>query len=76
MHGNIWEWYQDWYGPYGKLDEAAEWTDPQGPDSGSERVFRGGNLYSDAFSPQSARRRSFPPGTRHPGLGARLLRTR
>ena len=38
MHGNLWEWVSDWYGPY----QAAAQTDPQGPASGTERVSRGG----------------------------------
>ena len=38
MHGNAYEWCQDWYGilPGGNV------SDPQGPSSGSTRVVRGG----------------------------------
>ena len=44
MHGNVWEWVQDWYGNYpeGPL------TDPTGPESGSYRVVRGGSWGSTA----------------------------
>ena len=38
MVGNAWEWTGDWYGEY-----PTSWvTDPQGPSTGSYRVFRGG----------------------------------
>jgi len=39
MHGNVWEWCQDRYGPYKEGDQ----TDPTGADSGEVRVVRGGS---------------------------------
>jgi formylglycine-generating enzyme required for sulfatase activity len=38
MHGNVWEWVQDWYGPYA----SSTVTDPTGPQSGGP-VCRGGS---------------------------------
>lgn len=38
MHGNVWEWCQDWMGDY----PGGAVVDPQGPTTGSDRVFRGG----------------------------------
>jgi formylglycine-generating enzyme required for sulfatase activity len=38
MMGDVWEWVQDWRGPYA----AGQQGDPQGPASGNARGYRGG----------------------------------
>ncbi len=71
MHGNVWEWCQDWHGDY--PSEAV--TDPQGAESGSARVVRGGGWGGFAGGCRSAGRNGYDPGGRALILGFRLLRT-
>jgi formylglycine-generating enzyme required for sulfatase activity len=70
LHGNVWEWVQDWYGPYSKDPQ----HDPSGPESGSGRVIRGGCWDGDAKNCRSAVRFRFDPDRRLDNLGFRLAR--
>ena len=41
MSGNVWEWVNDWYGS--NYYSTSPSVNPQGPSSGSDRVFRAGS---------------------------------
>jgi formylglycine-generating enzyme required for sulfatase activity len=65
MHGNVYEWCHDrWMNflPGGTV------VDPVGPDSGSDRLIRGGSWYDQGQYCRSAAR-----GGNWPGIGANLL---
>jgi formylglycine-generating enzyme required for sulfatase activity len=71
MHGNVWEWVQDWCGPY--VAEAV--PNPPGAASGVDRVNRGGSwVFDDRFC-RSAARGHVTPDHRAYDLGFRLLKT-
>lgn len=70
MHGNVFEWVQDWKGSYPEVST----TDPEGPEFGTGRVYRGGSGYGLAAHCRSAFRNEFDPGVRVGSLGFRLVR--
>ena len=70
MHGLVWEWVADWYGPY----SADAQLNPRGPKSGSLRVLRGGSWDLGAGYCRSSIRYHFDPGHRGHVVGFRLAR--
>ena len=69
MSGNVYEWCQDWKGPYSSSSQ----TNPTGPSTGSGRVCRGGSWDYDARNCRSANRSSDTPDFRSYELGLRLV---
>jgi sulfatase modifying factor 1 len=69
MHGNVWEWTNDWYGPYDPRRD----NGPRGADSGVKRVIRGGSWRFDANSARCALRYTHAPQDRGPSLGFRMV---
>jgi len=71
MHGNVWEWCQDWHDDY----PSGSATDPTGAASGSLRVIRGGSWFYYSDYCRSASRDRLTPDFRSDFLGFRVLRS-
>ena len=71
MHGGVWEWVQNRYGPYAP-SAGAESPDPP---PGLRRVLRGGSWLSPAGDCRAASRSHAHPAFRGSHVGFRLVRT-
>ena len=68
MSGNVYEWCQDWFGDFSSEAQ----TNPTGPETGSDRVFRGGSWFNTARYCRVSYRCDDSPSVRFNCLGLRL----
>ena len=73
MYGNVYEWVSDWYNDL-YYQESPE-TDPKGPDSGLEKVYRGGGWSCNPDYCRSAFRNYGAPDKKSESVGFRLVMT-
>lgn len=75
MSGNVREWCWDWYGG---LENTEIWrvvkSDPNGVESGSLRVWKGGGWIGEVFCCQPSFRAGYEPYNRAPDQGFRVCR--
>ena len=69
--GNVWEWVSDWYDP--NYYQSGATQDPSGPETGQEKVLRGGSWIVDAKLLRVSDRYSIKPDTRSDYFGFRCV---
>ena len=69
MHGNVWEWCNDWGGKY----QTGKTTNPHGPLSGQHRIVRGGSWHYQIMATRCANRNYLFPNNQNYNVGFRLV---
>jgi formylglycine-generating enzyme required for sulfatase activity len=73
MHGNVNEWCSDWYDELYYQESPVQ--DPEGPETGNSKVFRGGNWWVHAVGCRSGFRAGQNPTNQTPNEGLRVALT-
>ncbi|MCK4653578.1 MAG: formylglycine-generating enzyme family protein [Candidatus Cloacimonetes bacterium] len=73
MSGNVWEWCNDWYS-YINYYKSSPMNNPKGPDSGSNRVLRGGCWLRGPSRSRVAFRGGLNPDDCYYSVGFRLVK--
>lgn len=74
MCGNVMEWCSDWYGENYYTECGPSIENPQGPNSGSYKILRGGSWYSPQYMSNVYVRLHMAPGTRSEEIGFRVVK--
>ncbi len=70
MLGNMGQLCSDWYAEYNTKDQ----INPKGPETGEQKVLRGGGFWVSALKCRSAARVAVPPENRGAGISFRIVK--
>ena len=73
--GNVWEWTYNWYQKDWYTHSSDLSLNPVGPESGAQRVTRGGGWYVSSWGTRSAFRLGVRPSVRSNLIGFRLVKS-